>query len=96
MLKYKLDPNDRHSDGYTPLHRACWGREARHSKFVKLLLKNGIDPDQKADNGKTCSDMTTNAETKKVIEKFKKKKEAAAKGEKKPKEDEEDDKKEEL
>ena len=31
-----LDPNDRHKDGFQPIHRACWGMEARHAETVKV------------------------------------------------------------
>jgi hypothetical protein len=28
-------------DGYTPIHRACWGRQQRHTDTVKALLEDG-------------------------------------------------------
>ena len=37
----KLDPNDYHRDGYTPLHRACWGQEQRHVDTVRVLITAG-------------------------------------------------------
>ena len=35
-----LDPSDRHKDGFQPIHRACWGGEARHAETVKVKLEN--------------------------------------------------------
>lgn len=32
LIAHGLDASDRHNDGYTPIHRACWGREARHTE----------------------------------------------------------------
>merc|ERR1712146_413688 len=76
LLAAGLDPSDRHSDGNTPLHRACWGREQRHTDMVRFLLKNGVDPEEKSDQGKTCLDMTSNDATKKYVSRrIKKKKE---------------------
>ena len=37
----RLDPNDYHGDGYTPLHRACWGQEQRHVDTVRVLITAG-------------------------------------------------------
>lgn len=59
----KLDPNDYHRDGYTPLHRACWGQEQRHVDTVRVLITaGGVHPGQKtkkpaARKGKTCKDI---------------------------------------
>lgn len=44
--KAKVDVNDRHNDGYTPLMRACWGKEERHAETVRALLENGANPDE--------------------------------------------------
>ena len=41
---------DTHADGFTPLHRACWGREPRHTETVRargrdsarVLLRVGV------------------------------------------------------
>ena len=38
-----MDVNDKHSDGNTPLHRACWGREQRHTDTVLAMLELGAD-----------------------------------------------------
>ena len=71
LLAAGLDVHHVHKDGYAPLHRACWGREARHAAVVKLLVEEaGADPTLKggggakevgaAGAGKTCLEMTTN------------------------------------
>merc|ERR1740124_367674 len=62
-----------HRDGFYAFHRACWGRDGRHAKTVEAFLHAGIDPDFKAQNGKTCAEMTSNSKTKKIIKTFKKK-----------------------
>ena len=59
---------DRHRDGYTPLHRACWGREARHTETVRVLLKAGTPPDQPSSDGKLPVDLTSNSATRKLLE----------------------------
>lgn len=42
----QLDANEMHKDGYRPIHRACWGKEARFGEFVKVLIEDcGVDPD---------------------------------------------------
>lgn len=38
LLKYKLDVNHIHDDGYAPIHRACWGSKSGHTEVIKLLL----------------------------------------------------------
>jgi ankyrin repeat protein len=65
VLLYKkgLDPMDKHTDGYYPIHRACWGRETRHTDTVNVFLEYGISPTLAAENGKTCAEMTPNEGT---------------------------------
>ena len=58
---------DRHSDGYTPLHRACWGNEPRHTETVRALLKAGAPPDQTSSDGKTPIQLTGNQGTKRLL-----------------------------
>merc|ERR1711865_899997 len=36
-----VEIDHRHTDGSTPLQRACWGREPRHSQTVELMLRAG-------------------------------------------------------
>ena len=60
-------------DGYTPFHRACWGKDFRHSETVRAFIQGGIDPDLPAKNGATCEKMTSNAGTKLILSDHKKK-----------------------
>ena len=69
LVAHGLDPSDRHADGYTPIHRACWGREERHTKTVSALIAAGVSPRQRASNGKRPLDMTSNEGTVKVLKK---------------------------
>jgi hypothetical protein len=72
-----IDVMDVHEDGYTPFHRACWGREPRHTELVKVMVEEfGIDPltpskpstkGSAEPGGKTCAEMTQNAATKAFI-----------------------------
>eukprot|EP00092_Neocalanus_flemingeri_P098890 GFUD01126138.1.p1 GENE.GFUD01126138.1~~GFUD01126138.1.p1 ORF type:complete len:192 (+),score=53.44 GFUD01126138.1:63-638(+) len=63
-----IDPSQRHTDGFTPLHRACWGQEKRHTETVAMFIMVGQVPwDQKTDKGKTCMDITHNSGTKKWL-----------------------------
>lgn len=50
---YVIKPGNqlRFQDGFTPLHRACWGSEQRHADTVRALLRAGVPYDQPADNG---------------------------------------------
>ena len=58
---------DTHKDGFTPLHRACWGREARHAETARVLLKAGAPYDQPGGDGRKPIDMTSNPATKKIL-----------------------------
>ena len=58
---------DYHKDGFTPLHRACWGRAEGHTETVRVLLKAGAPADQMSDKGELPVDLTPNANTKKLI-----------------------------
>ena len=74
LISFGLEAGDVHKDGFTPLHRACWGREKRHAETVRVLVEEGGLPvDVKSGAGTTCDDVTTNPHTKKVIEKLRKK-----------------------
>jgi len=57
LLRAGADPNVKHEDGYYPLHRACWGKEARHEEAVLALLNGGANLKQKASSGQTCLDI---------------------------------------
>ncbi len=52
------------------MHRACWGKEKRHTDTVKVFLEAGVLPKFKATNGKTCYQMTQNEETKKLLKTY--------------------------
>jgi ankyrin repeat protein len=44
LLEFDIDPNaSKHKDGFSPLHRACWGQERRHSEFGDMILKKMIN-----------------------------------------------------
>lgn len=58
---------DQHPDGFYPIHRACWGREQRHTQTVQTFLDLGVPVDLVASNGKACVAMTRNEETMSVI-----------------------------
>jgi len=66
-----VDLNDRnHRDGFTGLHRACWGQSPAHAQTVRVFLELGVDPNQKAADGRTCGEMSSNHATKQVLEAF--------------------------
>jgi len=62
------------TDGFTPFHRSCWGRESRHAEVVKLLVEEyGVDinlpgSDQGDDAPKTCLEMTSNSDIQEFLE----------------------------
>ena len=71
-----LDPRDIHQDGFSPLHRACWGNEARHTDTVKVFLEEaGVPWDLRSEKGTTCYDVTNNPGTRNLIRKWKQQKE---------------------
>ena len=41
-VEYGLDPLDRHADGWSGIHRACWGSEQRHTDTVEAFLEAGV------------------------------------------------------
>ncbi|WIA28268.1 hypothetical protein OEZ86_010822 [Tetradesmus obliquus] len=56
LIAAGLNPSDRHRDGFTPIHRACWGRQQRHTDTVRVLLEDGkVDVNELA-NGNTPLD----------------------------------------
>lgn len=57
LIDHGVDPSDMHSDGYTAIHRSCWGSELRHKETIEVLLKNGVQKDEKSKDGKTCKTM---------------------------------------
>ena len=74
--KRNIDPRDFHEDGFSPLHRACWGDEPRHTETVRVFLEvAGVPWDLRSEEGTTCYDVTYNQGTRDLIEKWKKQKE---------------------
>jgi len=48
-------------DKFTPFHRACWGREERHTETVRFFIQQGVDVNLKGGKEKqTCFQMTPN------------------------------------
>ena len=71
--KRDIDPRHIHSDGFSPLHRACWGNEVRHAETVKVFVEEGGVPwDFKSKKGTTCLDVTGNSATRNFLLKKKK------------------------
>jgi ankyrin repeat protein len=67
LIAHGISVHDVHSDGYTPFHRACWGIEPRHTDTVETFLNNGVQGTLLSESGKSCLDMTSNKQTKKLI-----------------------------
>jgi ankyrin repeat protein len=62
--------HDEHTDGFLPFHRACWGRNADHTKVVEFLLDEGVNPDIEARDGDRCIEMTKNKRTIKLLKHY--------------------------
>lgn len=69
MVEAHVDITVKHSDGYSPLHRACWGSDQRHTDTVEVFLEAGV-PHDLAANGRTCVEMTHNPATRKLLLKW--------------------------
>ena len=69
LIAHGLDPSDMHKDGFTPIHRAAWGNEKRHTDTVRVFLKAGVSASEKSRDGKTADMMTMNKGTKKLLKK---------------------------
>lgn len=41
LLRDPRVPNEMHADGYYAAHRACWGREQRHTDTLRAFLEGG-------------------------------------------------------
>mmetsp|Transcript_2464 Transcript_2464/g.3835 ORF Transcript_2464/g.3835 Transcript_2464/m.3835 type:complete len:230 (+) Transcript_2464:24-713(+) len=80
VSEFGLNVDDVHEDGFTPLHRACWGGEERHTKTVEVLIGLGANPDkcgpeqaagaEEGEGGASCQhpvDLTQNLATKRVL-----------------------------
>jgi len=55
---------DAHEDGNEPIHRACWGKEGRHTTTVKFFLENGVPVE---DIFYKCMERSENDNTKKLL-----------------------------
>ena len=53
LIDNGIDPNSIHADGFTPIHRACSGRDVRHAETVRVFLEAGVPWDFAAKNGQT-------------------------------------------
>ena len=67
LIDHGLDPSDMHKDGYTPMHRSCWGREQRHTDTVKVFLEAGVPWDQPTARKHTPLQLTQNEKTRMVL-----------------------------
>ena len=74
LVKAGVDIHNKHSDGYYPMHRACWGSEQRHTDTVQAFLEAGEPWDLESDRGQTCRDMTRSEATRRLIAEWAKKK----------------------
>jgi len=64
LYEHGLDLRDVHKDGNEPIHRACWGKEARHTATVKFFLENGVPVE---DIFYQCMEKSNNDNTKKML-----------------------------
>ena len=55
---YPNAPNGAHTDGFHPIHRACWGREQRHTNTVRAFLNAGVPHDIRTGSGETPLDIS--------------------------------------
>lgn len=55
---------DKHSDGYEPAIRACWGRDARHVETLAWFLDNGVPV---KDISEICLKMAKNEQIRDMI-----------------------------
>ena len=81
LIDHGLDPSNRHRDGFTPLHRSCWGSEQRHTDTARVLLEAGVPPGQRATNGQRPAEMARRKETRDLILEYQAKRDSAKKAE---------------
>ena len=74
LFKGGFDVNIPHADGFLPFHRACWGREPRHTELIKAMVEEmGVDPavptaaSSSGAGGQTCLQMTSNPGTRQYL-----------------------------
>ena len=39
LIQEGLNPNEPHTDGFRPIHRAAWGNDYKHTLTIRVLLK---------------------------------------------------------
>lgn len=55
-------------DNFTPFHRACWGREQRHTETIRYMLEQGVNVNiVGGPESRTCFQMSPNPKTKAVL-----------------------------
>lgn len=55
-------------DNFSPFHRACWGREERHTETIRYMLEQGVDLHAKGGpEQRTCFQMTPNRGTRNLL-----------------------------
>lgn len=75
LLEAGMDGSYFHEDGFTPLHRACWGGEDGHVDTIRVLLEHGVDINIKAKGpgerkGQTCMEMQQYEPIKEFLEEW--------------------------
>ena len=71
LISHGVNPREKHSDGFEPIQRACWGHESRHTETVKMFLENGV---WDKNIYKSCK-KSPNADTVKLIQEYHNKRE---------------------
>lgn len=72
LIENGMDANELHADGFTPLHRACWGSTAGHAATVEVFLKAGVSASAKSQDGDSPLGMATLAKNKGSVSLIKK------------------------
>ena len=69
-------PNDKHEDGFYPVHRACWGREKGHAEALAAFFETGVPVNLLSESNETPQMMVEKTKYRPsldVIKQFKKK-----------------------
>jgi len=64
LYDHGLGLRDMHKDGNEPIHRACWGKEGRHTETVKFFLEHGVPVDEIFYK---CMERSENEDTKRML-----------------------------
>ena len=70
LKKFGVDLNHVHADGYQGIHRACWGREQRHTDTVKAFIGAGVRWDEPTKDGRTPLQLTSNPGTQALLKSY--------------------------